>query len=933
MEFVAPNNSKAHLSLREIAKQDGLDVSDLRDLLWLINAHPDLVSHARVFDNLRHLLGEIANYGVGNESTWLSAVPSWIKICEWACTKAEQITKLEGLEDFDKKSRDEKLHHPLNRAGFSRHGVISALWNRHESVIRNPQFTYPPIPNTPAWRYFRLQARLLYSYMDISHQISMRDGYEKHSDEKELLDENLQSNSAGRAVRELNKIKHENILIELGLDKESSDFYINIKDVKSNYRNITDINERNKIEQYIEYLKRYFETCLHPKIRKKGKNRSDQSGSSQSKGPVTGFIGLGHGLLQDKHQQSDEDSFELQRAIFLVPSDPTEKIDPKELERSGLCPQEDFEPILELVDANEYANKMFGAYRGQRAREMSAQSYGWDWNKLTLGETKTLWAQLEKKIAQAYCSPSNKSVARYLHISALIIKFMLVFGQSLEQARSLRFEQIKDKDKFDEQGPHAIDQPTLFIFNEIDPEKSNDLIIKFGLPSLSPDYKSEKNDELNKFSRRKAGAIMLADLSDLGKQILEFLHSEGLTLNNQTSFKSDKVFKVDYKTVEDYCKEIFDNLDSRLTLARINRMMPSVLTQQSGDPSLAWVTFCMQERRNEPRLHYTMHACARIEQAYVKAANYLLSSIGQHPKCVESFYSNCDFKFGSKFGSNVDIDSDINSDSNSQRHPESTPKDVHIGCRFVFAKHHLESLICDLKRKLKDRNLNTSNVEQVRQYHQDFLFYTYLILTITTCIRATNNPVSLFMQWLEADRPMQGGSAFLSDKETMFFNKSRLIVIPPILAQQFYNFQVHIEWLKPHMEPQTDWHAIPVKDQLFLTFEDPKRSAHSQYLTKGWIEAQFTHHLGMAIPANFSRAFMRTELLERSVQAEIVDAFLGHFNEGESSFAPMSTFDYERYTQTLKQSIDAVVSDLKLEAIQSRFVPFNHRRYRNEFNL
>lgn len=52
MKFDAPSNSAAHQSLLKAAEAQGMNVEALRRLLWLINAHPELVAHGQVFENL-----------------------------------------------------------------------------------------------------------------------------------------------------------------------------------------------------------------------------------------------------------------------------------------------------------------------------------------------------------------------------------------------------------------------------------------------------------------------------------------------------------------------------------------------------------------------------------------------------------------------------------------------------------------------------------------------------------------------------------------------------------------------------------------------------------------------------------------------------------------------------------------------------------------
>ena len=91
-------------------------------------------------------------------------------------------------------------------------------------------------------------------------------------------------------------------------------------------------------------------------------------------------------------------------------------------------------------------------------------------------------------------------------------------------------------------------------------------------------------------------------------------------------------------------------------------------------------------------------------------------------------------------------------------------------------------------------------------------------------------------------------------------------------------------------------------------------------VTAGWLADQLYQFSGFQIPANFHRAFLRTELLERDCPAEVVDAFLGHANAGENPLNALSTFDYEQYRNTISQYLQDIQRDIGLEPIPSQLV-------------
>ena len=139
---------------------------------------------------------------------------------------------------------------------------------------------------------------------------------------------------------------------------------------------------------------------------------------------------------------------------------------------------------------------------------------------------------------------------------------------------------------------------------------------------------------------------------------------------------------------------------------------------------------------------------------------------------------------------------------------------------------------------------------------------------------------------------------------------------------QFKNYRQHVQALVKRLGLRSDLSAKNAEDQLLIVVTAKKTI---EPLTPSWITQQFEHHLGAKIPANFHRAFLRTSLLERGVPAEIVDAFLGHSNVGESPFGLFSSFDYGQALTTLTSAIRTLASELGLVPVESRLVPYPTR--------
>jgi hypothetical protein len=130
LNFDAPAKSPAHLALRRAAKDAQLDVDALRALLWLVNAHPLLLGHAKIFRNLNRILASplFSRDAVTWAGTWTNSVAAWTQQCTWCWDSRVTLSRYNGLEALN----NNPGKHPLMDQGIVRHPVTASLWNDAE---------------------------------------------------------------------------------------------------------------------------------------------------------------------------------------------------------------------------------------------------------------------------------------------------------------------------------------------------------------------------------------------------------------------------------------------------------------------------------------------------------------------------------------------------------------------------------------------------------------------------------------------------------------------------------------------------------------------------------------------------------------------------------------------------------------------------------
>ncbi|MBI3479858.1 MAG: hypothetical protein HY016_05815 [Nitrosomonadales bacterium] len=94
--------SNSYSTFLELAKADGEDVDSLRLLLILLNAHPKLTAHSRIFENLPLILDmpPITHAGSSGKLKWGNQVTIWKNLCNWVVRSKSKFEQDENLKWF-----------------------------------------------------------------------------------------------------------------------------------------------------------------------------------------------------------------------------------------------------------------------------------------------------------------------------------------------------------------------------------------------------------------------------------------------------------------------------------------------------------------------------------------------------------------------------------------------------------------------------------------------------------------------------------------------------------------------------------------------------------------------------------------------------------------------------------------------------------------
>lgn len=886
MEFRSPKDSAAHRELIAAADRASLNSMHLRRLLWLINAHPNLVGHCQVFDHIKlHLDSPVFSdqnlkWAVG----WTSDIPEWRLLCSWVVANRRKLAQLAGLREFD---LSQPGKHPIVSRGVGRHGVVAALWNKHESSIVHSKSS--AIDLKASAHFLELQAHLLASYMNCRFIMSDLAFYEEYQFDEERPIAPMSTQSISVALRMFSLRKFSHFLANIPSIPSTPEFAIAIRDFrpppdKSERGNSTSSSATDSVEPYLHSVRRYFIRFSDMQ----GPWRPNQSkrkrgGGSGGHARVHGFINLPgpEGVFfEDADPQSNDPDVPIPmgQRVFVLAERPSEaaeiKAAPHFVETSGLAPGELLEEIFPLYSPQEMKGQVLKGHFQRLAAEARAQVFPFDFSQLTPSEIAAVDRRANDWIAASVCH-AQFDVVNLKLVAGLIVRTMLCFGQSVHQAWSMQVVWITPATAFDELT--NFEQIRLVVQADSPGDWKSACVQGFRLPGIGPDYKSDMPVGLEEVDREFTSSFLLPDLLGAGKQLAQYLQVTGR--------KDLHGFGIDLNAAQQAVTALLESLEEpRITANKLTGAMASIITAQTGDQTLAWIVTGDQRKGNQTRMFYMRYTTQQLNDAYVRGARRMARMVGAAPPLPVS----------------------------TQLARISVPS---VGARFVISIEEVRELVEQLVTHLTKPLPKVPSQGFFQQYHRRYVMYTHLFQSLETSVRAITGPNDLFRMWKTSLRDYGPVVAPLSDKDTRYSDRSRMVQIRPPLDLQFEHYQKHIEHLHLHIKSAFASIKSRQERQPFFLIDD-------RYQFKDLTPTDFAEFLNeytsCPVPANFHRGFLKTELILRKIPPEIVDAHFGHAGFGESSHSWTSSFDFGLHVPRIAAAIQDIHDAIGLRPIVSQ---------------
>lgn len=872
-DTVAPTQSSIFVQVLNAAEQDGVDRHALGRLLWLLNAHPRLLGHRRCLQNLQSLLSTPGFVDVlqGWAGAWTSDIPAWAAAAAWANALAGPA--LPALEEFTREPRNAH-HHVMMRHGINRHPVAGALWIRHHS---DPTPSVPTADLAPAGRMFRLlQWHLFCSRAEVRHTHSTLEQYLGYDRPREWPAWPRPAEAAGLALRHFSYARWDELLQDLPFETSLDDFSDALVDECDR---LLDAHGDGEARPRIVALTSYFEDYKRHFEGRPGRTRRARAGGrGGARKGIPGFVHFSASPLvlfePPEPATGDEDVPSRNGTRAHLARDELTPQAIAELEKLGIAPGEDLQPIMDLFPLEERPGGIHSLWIMRQATEAAAQRAYWDRTQLTPLEVRVLLDVIDDVMVERG-DPIDQGPCRS---AALLLRCMLTLGCTMEDARTMRTMHASDLDSC-ALGSESLASRVVLV------DGHDGSIAGHALAAISPRYVSTSPNIFSVAADAATPYITLPDLAGLGADLLHHQRAEGRDVGSQVFGEPADQLDGSIARLLQAANRRLDPLSRpRLTTTKVSRKLPSVLSRAGLDEVGVAIVCGDRTYEAQARLHYTQHRADELAAAYARALRRMFAEAGR-PIAPAS----------------------------PARQPACSAM---VGARLVVRREELARFVGALRSEVA---LMPSPSRSARhRYHQAFLLYTLVMQSLLAGVRPSNRPERILEEMLAHPEPDRELPLVISvvEKDDQYEARARVAAIPHRLKSQLSHLVAHARATWRWQPTNLSTPACSQAQRTFLDWADDAVKPQAQVIDAHWLGRQLAT-FGLLGAANFTRAYVRTWLLRDGCPEQQIDACLGHANAGQSPTSMHGTFDFMQHLRGLGMRLERMADELGLHPVAS----------------
>ena len=870
--------------LLDLAKGNDQNVQVLSDMLWQIRAHPQLIGFVHVCQHIKQILN-LESEGV-HFITEHPTLAMWVPLLDWILKDPKKLADTlwePYLIDSKGQFLADSGSNPILRNTAMSHRFYCLLWDS----LRYPTTT------TRYRKFLIIQAQMLVAHASVlkyeRHEIVRGNEPHENLDARmydfsvccwrfehkknpwplalDFLPESLNTN---KYMQVINQQLHNNEFEALDQQALFNPRKVKPVTVEGTLTDIVKFLRWGKNPKAHEWIMRARE--VHGGIGGRINDRFTSDSPASSGKPAQSEISA---LGGDSDSNDDQE-------ITLSFSDPDDPYPTpgnfhvinklrvsKRVKKALLDADED--PIenshhmqVELAEDEAAA----GIARGGGS-EKANQLLPWSFDGLSAIEM----ARLLKGLANVRTQDSTE--LEFLELRALT-ETIFWTGSSLDQALvlSVRSQQPEEA------------SGDLSVWIRRDDNGSSSAVWR--VRALAPAYRSTRAPVPGKERERK-NFIDFEDMGGAHRSILNFIKFAPSALRSDNALVGGgvpscaKVFQREQEWYKERLTKLLKEIDStgRLTLGRLSGVMFRRVVECSGGDIVAAAI-----------ITNTNHYLASVRIYYATPSADHLRNL--HCISVESILQELEEAKWKRAGT---------------RQIDANTVSYAVGSRLCPTKSATQKAIHSLKNKIA-RQLALGNIEEKQAEfilkHNWFSIYSIWMQMYCIGTRGISTP---YLHCSEFDPKTQIGS--IADKDSGDNYKRRLVWVPDIVWEQMMNYENYLKIL--HKK-----HGLPAPSRkLPCYFLRQRKNSKFKPITVGPARIGAITQTFFPFPANVSRRFCRTELLELSPQFApvFVDCWTGHWHRGEEPWGPYSSVSYSDYLQQLEGPFQKFFESLGFEPI------------------
>lgn len=229
-----------------------------------------------------------------------------------------------------------------------------------------------------------------------------------------------------------------------------------------------------------------------------------------------------------------------------------------------------------------------------------------------------------------------------------------------------------------------------------------------------------------------------------------------------------------------------------------------------------------------------------------------------------------------------------------------------IGSPLCPTLEWLRAFVSELRKKLAEPKRMALDADCLIELHNRYTLYVVMFMAMATGYRSVQAPLSR-----STDYDPLSGMLVVADKTDSAFSHARLVPVPEILSRQLDLYRQHRDRVADRM-----WALLGIEEpQHFLFFiSKASRAKASQKLVRVVpVTSEKLKSLlkgSWDLPLNVNRHFMRSELRHRNVHGELVDAWMGHWLDGQEPMGRYSTLSPIDFAAHLEPVLSEILAEM-----------------------